>query len=98
MASGAQIECIGELRPCPRCRRDIVPVDPRSAIHPHPPGIVISGWAQDAGKYSVRSALADAEREIRITGAISRSADCAVVARLDGKISSLGCGAVRRRI
>src|SRR5262249_2208151 len=98
MASGAQIECIGELRPGPRCRSDIVPADPRPAIHPHPPGIVISsGRAQDAGKYAVRSALADAEREVRITGAISRRACDVVLARVVGKISSFGCGAVRWR-
>src|SRR5262245_38471066 len=98
MTAGAQIECVGELRPGPRCGGDIVPGDPGTAVHPDPPGIVVRRRSQDTGKYVVRPALADAEREVRITGTISRRTDGAVVAGLDDKISPLGGVAVRRRI
>ena len=86
MTACAETEGVRELLPRPRCRREIVPVDPRSAIHSYPEGVVVPRRAFDASKHVIRSTRCNTEWAIDVTGAIGRSARCAVVARLNGGI------------
>ena len=86
MTACAETEGVRELLPCPRCRCEIVPVDPRSAIHSYPEGVVVRRRAFDAGKHVIRSTRCNTEWEIDVTGAIGRCAAGAVVTRLNGRV------------